>query len=208
MARYGLDHLRQNIAAGRRRIDDDALALNIVWPEPAHRPLAREGSDGLGLRRRGGRSKPVLARHGDELLEFLLQLVGRSDAPGAPGAAHRSRALASRCAVRDARSARRGRTAAPARWRHPRQRCPVQPRPEAGLHARPTAPGRRWQGPEGDHSASKSQSHSIRLGQMLNQIMLSNTRLTSCFLRASPVYSRQEIAQLCRQYRNAPVRRR
>lgn len=62
-------------SAGRRSLDDDALALDVIRPGLAQRPLAREGAHGLGFRRRGLRGKLILGRRGDEFFELQLQLL-------------------------------------------------------------------------------------------------------------------------------------
>lgn len=62
-------------AAGSGRLDDDALALDILWPGFTHWPLAREGTHALGLRRRGGCGKLILGRRGDEVFELQFQLL-------------------------------------------------------------------------------------------------------------------------------------
>ena len=74
-----LAQLRQPQAAaagaGGGRIDHDTLALDILRPGLAHRPLARKGAHALGFRRRGRRGKLVLARRGHELVELKFHLL-------------------------------------------------------------------------------------------------------------------------------------
>ena len=67
----------QSAAAGAslRRLDDDALALDVFRPGLADRPLAREGADLARLGRRGLRGEFILGRGGDEVFEFQLQLL-------------------------------------------------------------------------------------------------------------------------------------
>ncbi|MCP1838578.1 hypothetical protein ACVIHI_000057 [Bradyrhizobium sp. USDA 4524] len=49
--------------------------FDIVRPRLAHRPLTREGTDVLRLRRRRLSGKLILARRGYEFLELQLQLL-------------------------------------------------------------------------------------------------------------------------------------
>lgn len=44
--------LAATVIAGSERVDDDALALDSLWPRLAHRSLAGEGTCGVGF---GGR---------------------------------------------------------------------------------------------------------------------------------------------------------
>lgn len=66
---------------GRRRLadaaafDDDALAFDILWPVLTHRPLADEGTHGLGLGGRRLRCELVLRGIDDQLFELQLHLI-------------------------------------------------------------------------------------------------------------------------------------
>ncbi len=61
--------------ASLRRLDDDALALDILRPGFADRPLAREGADLARSSRCGLRGEFILGRGDDEVFEFQLQLL-------------------------------------------------------------------------------------------------------------------------------------
>ena len=61
--------------AGRGRINDDPLALDILRPGLAHRSLAREGARVPAFRRRDGCGKLVLARRGHEFVELKFHLL-------------------------------------------------------------------------------------------------------------------------------------
>lgn len=63
--------------AGSGRLDDDALALDILWPGFTHWPLAREGTHALGLRRRGDCGKLILARRRREVFQLQFQLLDK-----------------------------------------------------------------------------------------------------------------------------------
>ena len=58
-----------------RRLDDDALALDVFRPGLADRPFAREGADLARRGRRGLRGEFILGRGGDEVFEFQFQLL-------------------------------------------------------------------------------------------------------------------------------------
>lgn len=61
--------------AGGGWLDDYALELDVGRPWLTHRPFARDGTHGLGFRRRGGRGKLVLARRRHEVFELQFQLL-------------------------------------------------------------------------------------------------------------------------------------
>ena len=63
--------------ASLRRLDDNALALDVVRPGLADRPLAREGANLARLGRRSLGGEFILGRGGDEVFEFQLQLLNQ-----------------------------------------------------------------------------------------------------------------------------------
>jgi hypothetical protein len=64
--------------ASRRRLDDHALALDVLRPRFADRPFAYKGANLARLGGRGLRGEFILGRGGDEVFEFQFQLLDQS----------------------------------------------------------------------------------------------------------------------------------
>ena len=181
--------------ASLRRLDDDALALDVLRPGLADRPLAREGADLARLGRRGLRGEFILGRGGDEVFEFQFQLLDQSRrALGALPVEFAFELLDPQLKMRDQRL--RCPTASPAHWPlRPASRKPatapgrVRLRPAAALRVRPATPQGRRQDRKEERSGPKSCGNQIRSANIFNQNIYPTRvgRNVSCgFLQSIP----------------------
>ena len=198
--RHVLAQLRQPRAAAapadRRRLNNDAFALNVIRIGLAHRPLAREGAHGLVFSPPQPRP-PVHPRSPPSPVLRAAVPAGRSAAGCAHGVGHASRARVCRSAIADTRSALRCWTASPSHWpasaRHRRIPLGLAAQPclalsqQRGLGAgkvRRKGERRRW------HGTIESDFPAISIAKTG-----SNPRRTPGFLRVRASRSRTEIRQ-------------
>src|SRR5436190_19098032 len=178
---------------GRWSLNDDALALDVIRPWLAHRPLAHERADILRLRHCGLRGELILARRGDEFFELQLQLLQQPRrALGALTVQFAFELLDPQLEMRDQRLVVRQ-----LRPRTGSYRLGLQPRLTLGLQRRQGTHKVRWKIVRlRCHEAIESDQATES-----NQKRLSNPRRTLGFLRVTPIDPGQQIAQLRRRDR-------
>lgn len=180
--------------AGRWRLNDDALAFDVIWPWLAHRPLAHEGADVLRLRRCDLGSKLILARRGGEFFELQFQLLDQARrALGALPVQFAFELLDSQLEMRDQHLVVRQ-----LRPRTGSHRLGSQPRLTLGLQRRQGTDKVRWKIVRlRCHEAIESDQATES-----NHKALSDPRRALGFLRIAPIDPGQQIGELRRRDRH------